>query len=75
MSTTKVEFASTVAEIPTLHGILKQEEKVNYYKELFLQNLASKNIEAYRKTWAKARAELSRMKMEYHFAGKEVNHV
>ncbi|WP_320998051.1 hypothetical protein [Butyricimonas paravirosa] len=75
MSTTKVEFASTVAEIPTLHGIQKQEEKVNYYKELFLQNLASKNIEAYRKTWAKARAELSRMKMEYHFARKEVNHV
>ena len=54
---------------------MKQEEKVNYYKELFLQNLVSKNIEAYRKTWAKARAELSRMKMEYHFAGKEVNHV
>ena len=48
---------------------------MNYYKELFLQNLGSKNIEAYRKTWAKARAELSRMKMEYHFAGKEVNHV
>ena len=75
MSTTKVEFASTVAEIPTLHGIQKQEEKVNYYKELFLQNLVSKNIEAYRKTWAKARAELSRMKMEYHFAGKEESHV
>ena len=75
MSTQKVNSASTVAEIPTLHGIQKQEEKVNYYKELFLQNLASKNIEAYRKTWAKARAELSHMKMEYHFAGKEVKHV
>ena len=53
----------------------KKEEKVNYYKELFLQNLVSKNIEAYRKTWAKARVELSRMKVEYHFAGKEESHV
>lgn len=75
MPTNKSRSASTVAEIPIFHGIQKQEEKVNYYKELFLQNLASKNIEAYRKTWAKARAELSRMKMEYHFAGKEVKHV
>ena len=75
MSTKKVNSASTVAEVPTLHGIKKQEEKVNYYKELFLQNLASKNVEAYRKVWAKARAELSRMQMEYHFAGKGVNHV
>ena len=75
MPTNKSRSASTVAEIPTLHGIQKQEEKVNYYKELFLQNLASKNIEAYRKTWVKARAELSRMKMGYHFAGKEVNNV
>ena len=48
---------------------------MNYYKELFLQNLVSKNIEAYRKTWAKARVELSRMKVEYHFAGKEESHV
>ena len=54
---------------------MKQEEKVNYYKELFLQNLVSNNIEAYRKTWAKARVELSRMKVEYHFAGKEESHV
>ena len=54
---------------------MKQEEKVNYYKELFRQNLVSKNIEAYRKTWAKARVELSRMKVEYHFAGKEESHV
>lgn len=75
MRTTKVNSASTVAEIPTLHGIKKQEEKVNYYKELFLQNLQSKEIESYRKVWAKARAELSRMQMEYHFAGKEVSHV
>ena len=75
MSTRKVNSASTVAEIPTLQGILKQEEIVNYYKELFLQNLVSKEIENYRKTWAKARGELSRMKMEYHFTGKEVNHV
>ncbi|MEI3421239.1 MAG: hypothetical protein V8R91_09435 [Butyricimonas faecihominis] len=72
MLTQNVEFASTVADSS---WDTEQEEKVNYYKELFLQNLASKNIEAYRKTWAKARAELSRMKMEYHFAGKEVNHV
>ncbi len=35
MSTRNVNPASTVAEIPTLHGIKKQEEKVNYYKELF----------------------------------------
>ncbi|MEI3421255.1 MAG: hypothetical protein V8R91_09515 [Butyricimonas faecihominis] len=75
MPTVKVNSASTVAEIPTLQGIMKQEEKVNYYKELFLQNLVSKNIEAYRKTWAKARVELSRMKVEYHFAGKEESHV
>ena len=75
MPTVKVNPASTVAEIPTLQGIMKQEKKVNYYKELFLQNLASKEIESYRKVWAKARAELSRMKMEYYFAGKEVNHV
>ncbi len=75
MSTRNVNSASTVAEIPTLQGIMKQEEKVNYYKELFLQNLVSKEIENYRKTWAKARAELSRMKVEYHFAGKEESHV
>ena len=75
MSTRNVNSASTVAEIPTLQGIMKQEEKVNYYKELFLQNLVSKEIENYRKTWAKARAELSRMKVEYHFAGKEERHV
>lgn len=75
MSTQKVNPASTVAEIPTLQGIMKQEEKVNYYKELFLQNLISKEIESYRKAWAKARAELSRMQMEYYFAGKEVSHV
>ena len=35
MPTVKVNSASTVAEIPTLQGIMKQEEKVNYYKELF----------------------------------------
>lgn len=75
MSTKKVNLASTVAKIPTLHGIQKQEEKVNYYKELFLQNLDSKEIESYRKAWAKARAELSQMQMKYHFAGKEVSHV
>ena len=75
MPTNKSRSASTVAEIPTLQGIMKQEEKVNYYKELFLQYLVSKNIEAYRKTWAKARVELSRMKVEYHFAGKEESHV
>ena len=75
MSTRNVNPASTVAEIPTLQVIMKQEEKVNYYKELFLQNLASKEIESYRKAWAKARAELSRMQMVYHFSGKEVSHV
>lgn len=75
MSTKKVNSASTVAGIPTLHGIQKQEEKVYYYKDLFLQNLQSKEIESYRKAWAMARAELSRMQMEYHFAGKEVSHV
>ena len=75
MPKNKSRYASTVAEIPTLQGIMKQEEKVNYYKELFLQNLVSKNIEAYRKTWAKARVELSRIKVEYHFAGKEESHV
>ena len=74
MSTKKVESASTVAEIPTLHGIQKQEEKVNYYKDLFFKNLDTENIEVYRQAWSKARAKLSEMQLSYHFSRKEVSH-
>lgn len=75
MRTTKVESASTVAEIPTLREIKKQEEKVYRYRILFLVHQSTPFVEHYRQAWGKARSELSNLQTRYYFnSKKEVNY-
>lgn len=71
MSTQKVNPASTVAEIPTLQEIKKQEEKVYRYRILFLAHQNTPLVERYRQAWGKSRSELSRIKTLYYFNLKE----
>lgn len=71
MPTVKVNPASTVAEIPTLQEIKKQEEKVYRYRILFLAHQNTPFIEYYRQAWGKSRSELSRIKTLHYFNLKE----
>jgi transposase len=61
-------------QTPSPRGIIAQRNKVNTFRELFLNNLDSPHVEIYRKAWAKARARLSEMQAAIHFCRKEVCH-
>jgi len=61
-------------QTPSPRGIIAQRNKVNTFRELFLNNLDSPHVEIYRKAWAKARARLSEMQATIHFCRKEVCH-
>ena len=60
------------SQTPSPRGIIAQRNKVNTFRELFLNNLDSPHVEIYRKAWAKARARLSEMQATIHFCRKEV---
>ena len=61
-------------QTPSPRGIISQQNKVNTFRELFLNNLDSPHVEIYRKAWAKARARLSEMQATIHFCRKEACH-
>lgn len=74
MSTTKVNAATPVAEIPTQAAMATKQLEVDQFKSQLTNNLASGQREYYRNLWGKARAEQSRMQTLYYFARKEASH-
>lgn len=71
MPTKKSQSATPVAEIPTLQAIADKSQQVNQLREQLMQNLHSEAREQFRDLWGKARAELSRMQIIYHFANRK----